>query len=90
VQEKQFPAVKKQNRGSKAASLILVAAVFTIVGILIATNLDLPSRTVAQLPVNITETGLYPVVRGNDGEMESPFVNVVDKVKNAVVNIFFP
>jgi len=87
VQEKQFPAVKKQNRGSKAASLILVAAVFTIVGILIATNLDLPSRTVAQLPVNITETGLYPVVRGNDGEMESPFVNVVDKVKNAVVNI---
>ncbi|MFZ5979671.1 MAG: trypsin-like peptidase domain-containing protein [Candidatus Zixiibacteriota bacterium] len=87
MEERHFPAVKRQHRGTKAASFVLIAAVFTIVGILIATNLDLPSRSVAQLPTNVAETGLYPLVRGSDGEMESPFVNVVDKVKNAVVNI---
>jgi serine protease Do len=37
-------------------------------------------------PTNIAQTGMYPVVETN-GEMESPFVAVVEQVTNAVVNI---
>jgi len=41
---------------------------------------------VAQSPTNISETGLFPIVE-NNGRMESPFVAVVEAVKNAVVNV---
>lgn len=68
------------------AGYVSVAVVFTLVGILIATNLDLTPRSVAQVPTNIGQTGLYPVVE-REGQYESPFVGVVDRVADAVVNV---
>jgi serine protease Do len=63
-----------------------VAIICTALGILIASNFDLSPRSVAE-PASIAATpASYPVVERN-GEMESPFVAVVERVKNAVVNI---
>ena len=66
--------------------LLLIALPFILVGILISSNLDLPRRSQADVPMNIAVTGAYPVVE-RDGDAESPFVAVVEKVTNAVVNI---
>lgn len=63
-----------------------VALAFTILGILIAANLDLSPASVAQVPVNIGQTGLFPIIE-RDGVQESPFVGVVERVADAVVNI---
>ena len=66
--------------------LVLIALPFVLLGILIASNFDLPSRSEAEVPLNIVQTGLYPVVE-RDGVAESPFVAVVEQVTDAVVNI---
>jgi serine protease Do len=66
--------------------LILVAVCFTCIGLLIASRFDFTGSTVAQVATNISQTGAYPVV-DRDGEYESPFVAVVEKVQSAVVNI---
>ena len=76
----------ESGRGLKIASYAAIAIVCTIIGILIASNLDLPARSVAQGPASYGQTSVYPVVERN-GEYESPFVQVVEKVQNAVVNI---
>jgi serine protease Do len=59
---------------------------FTFLGVIVASNLDLTPRSVAQLPANIGDTGPYPLVQ-RDGVYESPFVQVVERVADAVVNI---
>jgi serine protease Do len=82
-----FPDKKKRNRGLKLFSYGLVAIVFVIIGILIATNLDLPSQSVAEVRPGYTNAGEYPVTKNDQGEWESPFVRVVENVQNAVVNI---
>lgn len=87
MEAKFFPDTKKQNRGFKLISFGLVAVVFMIIGVLIATNLDLPSQSVAEVRPSYTGSGSYPVVRNDSNEWESPFVRVVDAVENAVVNI---
>ena len=76
----------ESGRGLRIASYAAIAIACTIIGILIASNLDLPARSVAQGPASYSQTGVYPVVERN-GEYESPFVQVVEKVQNAVVNI---
>lgn len=86
MEEKFFPDKKKQSRGLGYLSLGLVAVVFLIIGILVATNLNLPSHTAAEVRPS-SSTGGYPVVQYSDGSYESPFVSVVDHVQNAVVNI---
>mgnify|MGYP001316339379 CR=1 FL=1 len=63
-------------------SLGLVAVVFTILGVILASNLDLSKKSTAT-----TTFGAFPTVQTTDGEFHSPFVPVVDKVKDAVVNI---
>ena len=63
-----------------------VAVLFTLLGVLIASNLDFTPRSWAQAPTNVAETGMFPVVERH-GELESPFVAVVEKVADAVVNI---
>ena len=82
-----FPDKKKRNRGLKLFSYGLVAIVFVIIGILIATNLDLPSQSVAEVRPGYTDAGGYPVTKNDMGDWESPFVQVVENVQNAVVNI---
>lgn len=58
------------------------AAFFIILGVIIASNLELNPRAAADLSY-----GNVPVVKGDDGQYYSPFVNTVDHVQGAVVNI---
>jgi len=81
-----LPTYSKIQRGSKALMITSVAFFCIAVGILVFPGLNFSLKTQAQGPTNIAQTGPYPVVE-KGGELESPFVTVVDKVKNAVVNI---
>jgi serine protease Do len=63
-------------------SISAVAIIFTIIGIIVASNLDLSTKSVAT-DVN----GNLPVVQSGNGNYSSPFVGVVEKFSNAVVNI---
>ena len=77
-------------RGGVRVSYVTVgfmAVLFVGIGILIASNLQLPAPARADVPLNIAQTGAFPVVQSDSGESESPFVGVVEKVTNAVVNI---
>lgn len=74
------------NKRRKAAACALGAVIFLVVGLVISANFDLSPPTVAQAPTNIAQTGLFPVVE-REGQYESPFVAVVEKVQKAVVNI---
>ncbi len=86
IRNPQNSSPRKQSRGGRWAAYCSLALAFTIFGILIASNLDLTPKTVAQVPRNISQTGLFPVVdRG--GSQESPFVSVVEEMADAVVNI---
>lgn len=76
--------IKKQ--GGHIAWWILTAISFLIIGILISSGLDFTSKTTAQIPANIGQTGTFPIVE-RDGDYESPFVRVVERVADAVVNI---
>ncbi|SYZ72620.1 conserved hypothetical protein [Candidatus Zixiibacteriota bacterium] len=66
-------------------SLALVAVVFTVLGIILASNLDLSQKSIATPTTAASPT--FPVVQTTEGELHSPFVPVVEKVKDAVVNI---
>jgi len=77
---------RHDQRGFRVGAIWLVAVCCLIIGILIATNLDLSSPSVAQVPTNVAQTGMYPVV-DYDGEAHSPFVEVVERVQDAVVNV---
>jgi len=57
-----------------------------IFGVIVTSGLDLSPETNAQSYTNISETGQFPLVN-NNGEIESPFVSVVENVQDAVVNI---
>jgi serine protease Do len=61
-------------------------AVIIIFVLVLSGEFRVPQNSVAQSPTNIAETGSYPIVE-NNGQTESPFVAVVDAVKNAVVNV---
>jgi serine protease Do len=56
-----------------------------ILGLIIASSLDLPRKTIATLPSDSGQS--YPVAVDKNGEYVSPFVSVVEKVQDAVVNI---
>ncbi len=72
--------------GRKVAGYASAAVLFTLLGVLIASNLDLSTRSMAQAPTNIAQTGAYPVV-DKDGRQQSPFVDVVERLADAVVNV---
>jgi len=80
-----FPQTSKPGH-HRLAGYVSVAVAFTVLGIVIASNLDLTPPTVAQMPINVAQTGLFPVV-DRAGQQESPFVAVVERVADAVVNI---
>lgn len=81
-----FPSSATNNKGRKVAACALAAVFCLVVGLVISANFDLSPPTVAQAPTNIAQTGLFPVFE-RDGQLESPFVAVVEKVQKAVVNI---
>ncbi|RKX26578.1 MAG: peptidase [Candidatus Zixiibacteriota bacterium] len=76
----------ENRRGVRLFSFGAVAVACTIFGILIASNVDLTPESNAQISTNIGQTGLFPVV-GHGDDMQSPFVAVVEKAADAVVNI---
>ena len=68
------------RKGSRIVSVGLAAAIFTLIGILVAPHL--PFSVEKSSPVNlplVSQAGAYPVVE-RDGEYESPFVAVVEQV----------
>ncbi|MFH1372494.1 MAG: trypsin-like peptidase domain-containing protein [bacterium] len=81
-----FSPASNGNRGHKLAVVVVVAVGCLIAGMMISANLDVSTPVVAQAPINIAQTGPYPVVQ-HDGQFESPFVAVVERVQDAVVNI---
>ncbi len=80
-----FPSATN-SKGYKAAACALAAVCCLVIGLVISANLNLSPQTDAQAPTNIAQTGPFPVFE-RDGQLESPFVAVVEKVQNAVVNI---
>lgn len=68
--------------GKRLLSLVILGAIFTFLGIIIASNLDFTPKSVAT-----DVSGGYPVVVNQQGEYESPFVAVVDRVTDAIVHI---
>jgi len=63
-----------------------VAVVCLVTGILIATNLDLTTPSVAQRASGSSGLATLPVVETADG-LESPFVAVVERAEAAVVHV---
>lgn len=86
MEEHRFHSVRHRLSGLSLATIILVAVICLVSGLIISAHFDLSDRTVAQVPTNISQTGAYPVVERN-GEVESPFVSVVERVTGAVVNV---
>ena len=80
------PSPKPRFPRRRFAGYVSVAVVCTLLGVLIASNFDLPEPSVAQVQTNISQTGLFPVVE-KDGQNQSPFVDVVERVADAVVNV---
>lgn len=81
----RLPQPDTKGRGRKFWTIGLVALFFTLVGVLLAPHLRY-SAGGPTLEQPILAAGAYPLVDG-DGELESPFVAVVEKYENAVVNI---
>ncbi len=62
---------------------IFLAIGLIILGVVIASNLSLEPKAVA----DVTESNPYPVVKTDEGVYHSPFVGVVKRVQDAVVNV---
>ncbi len=78
--------IERPKKGFKSAALIAALVGVLIFVLVLSGEFKVPQNSVAQSPTNISETGLFPIVQ-NNGKMESPFVAVVEAVKNAVVNV---
>ncbi|MEW6015897.1 MAG: trypsin-like peptidase domain-containing protein [Candidatus Zixiibacteriota bacterium] len=68
--------------GGRYFSVGLIALGFTVLGFILASNLDFAQKSVATIP-----QAEYPTVKNSSGESVSPFVAVVEQKSNAVVNI---
>ncbi len=68
--------------GKRLLSLVILGAIFTFLGIIIASNLDFTPKSSAT-----DVSGGYPVIVNQQGEYESPFVSVVERVTDAIVHI---
>ena len=77
---------KSPKTGSKLAAAGFSAAVFTVIGILIAPSFQTPNPERPGATTGIIEAVDYPLVE-RDGQYESPFVSVVETVQDAVVNV---
>ncbi|MCK4607775.1 MAG: trypsin-like peptidase domain-containing protein [candidate division Zixibacteria bacterium] len=86
MEQRFFPQTSKRKKRPRFFSLGIVAFVFTLCGILIAPHLRFADGDILGPVVPVSGAGLYPLV-DRDGELESPFVSVVENVQDAVVNI---
>lgn len=84
--ESSFSPQTARSRGLGTAAVVAVALGAALVGIIVASSLDFTQPTVAMVPPVINATPGYPLVE-RDGDYESPFVSVVERVKDAVVNV---
>ncbi len=87
LKERSFFSKSSKPGRNRTASYVSVGVICVLLGMLIAANFDLTPRTIAQTPLNIAQTGAFPVVDRGDGQAESPFVAVVEQAADAVVNI---
>ncbi|MEE8405508.1 MAG: trypsin-like peptidase domain-containing protein [candidate division Zixibacteria bacterium] len=78
--------IEKPKQGFKSTALIVALAGIIVFVLVLSGEFKVPQNSQAQSPTNNSETGLFPLVE-NNGKMESPFVAVVEAVKNAVVNV---
>ncbi|MFH2036705.1 MAG: trypsin-like peptidase domain-containing protein [Candidatus Zixiibacteriota bacterium] len=67
---------------SRYFSIGFIGLLGIIIGVVLTSNFDLTNHSLANQP-----TGGYPLVVDNDGEYSSPFVSVIENVKDAVVNV---
>jgi serine protease Do len=83
-----FSPERKSSKGLRVAALSIFALACVIFGILLSSNVNLPTPTNAQSVQRPTDTRFagYPVVKDGD-DYESPFVTVVERYADAVVNI---
>jgi serine protease Do len=73
----------KPKKGYKLSAILSAVIILAVIAFVISSDIQLPQNSIAQ---SSKSDSRYPVVL-NNGEYESPFVGVVEKVKNAVVNV---
>ncbi|MGH8015257.1 MAG: trypsin-like peptidase domain-containing protein [Candidatus Zixiibacteriota bacterium] len=86
--EGQFSPVstKKPKKGLKLGAILSALTLLVVIAFVISSDIQLPQNSVAQSSGSKSDSR-FPVVLNPNGEYESPFVGVVEKVKNAVVNV---
>ncbi len=84
--KRRFSPLNSFKRGLSYLGSGSLAVMFTVLGIIIASNFDLAPKSFADQAEPLISGSRYPVVV-NNGEYESPFVSVVERVSDAVVNI---
>ncbi len=87
LKEQMTSKVSHNKKGINFLTAGFLAVVFSVFGIIIASNFDLTPKSLAEVPVKVAQLSTKQVVQNADGEMESPFVSVVEQYKDAVVNI---
>ncbi len=75
----------RPKKGLKLGAVVSAFVLLLVIAFVLTSDIRLPQNLEAQSSFS-SNNGGYPVVL-NNGEYESPFVAVVDKVKNAVVNV---
>ncbi len=70
------------STGGRIVSLFILGLSFTLLGLIIASNLNFTPQSSAQI-----SQGQYPITVDAEGKSHSPFVGVVEKVTNAVVHV---
>ena len=78
--------MNKPKKGLKLGAIVSVLALLLVIGFVLTSDIRMPQSSQAQSQSGVSADGRYPVVLQN-GEYESPFVSVVEKVQNAVVNV---
>lgn len=86
LRKRYLPQKTDRSRGPWLATLLVVAVVFTAVGVMIANNTGQSRSSRNGSSYGAFAAGFYPVVE-RDGEFQSPFVAVVEQVQDAVVNV---
>lgn len=86
MQEQLSPPDNRRPRRFGLFAIIAAGALCLVVGMIVASRLDLPHPTMAQATSTTAQYAAGPLVE-RDGEFESPFVGVVEKTKDAVVNV---
>ncbi len=75
----------RPKKGYKLGAVVSAFVLLLVIAFVLTSDIRIPQNLEAQSS-GLSNDGRYPVVL-NNGEYESPFVAVVEKVKNAVVNV---